>query len=218
MATGTELADIVLNIVKEDEYDDDSALYQFNQCAEYLSQKFIIPSLDQQGKVTTSTSQWSIEVPEDFQRNLYAAIDSNGHSIGILDSRKQILRYSGGDISRVGSRVERVAVVGDTLLHWPVSSSSEELTLFYQRKPSKITMNDKVSLLPGAFVGSDSIFINYACWKMFERIEQGLEGQKVDTQYYQALFIGLVDELELYLKKESGVSLPGPKVVRMQRW
>lgn len=218
MATGAALAAIVLRIVQDDGFDEDDVLYQFNQCANYLSSEFILPALDTQGTVTTDVDTWSVDVPADFQRNLYEVLDSNNRPIGILDSRKPMLAYCGGDIDRTAARIERVTVIGGKLIYWPINVTAEELTLFYQRKPSAITALGTIDLLPSAFADSDQFFVNYACWKLFEQIEQGLEGTKVDTNYYMALFTGMVDKLSLHLNKESGISYPRPKVVRMQRW
>jgi len=218
MATGSELALQIQDIVLEDQYGEEEILTTLNRCASFLSTKFVLPSLDQQGTVNTSTTGWNVAAPEDFQRNMYYAVDSSGRPLSILDSRKQMLQYCGGNVAQTGSKIERVAVVGSTLLHWPVSVEVEPLTLFYQRKPTEITLGEEVDILPAGYADSDTLFINYACWKLFETIEQGLEGQKVDTNYYMSLFLGMLDDLETYLKHESGVSLPGPRTVRMSRW
>ena len=219
MATGLELAEIVLGIVQDDSYDENDALYQFNQCAAFISGQYVLPSLDHQGTVTTSTETWSVSAPATFQRNLYEALDSAGRPIGILDSRKQMLAYCDGKITTTGGRIERLAVVGNSILYWPINTTAEELTLFYQRRPTAITLAGEVDLLPGAFSDNDQVFINFACWKLYEKIEQGLEGQKVDTNHHLATFTGLLGNLGLYLNKESGVSFAGStKVVRMQRW
>lgn len=219
MATGLELAEIVLGIVLDDSYDEDDVLYQFNQCAPLVAGQYVLPSLDYQGTVTTSTETWTVSAPVTFQRNLYEALDSAGRPIGILDNRKQMLAYCNGKITATAGRIERVAVVGSSLLYWPINETAEELTLFYQRKPTAITLAGEVDLLPGAFQDSDTIFTSFACWKIFEQIEQGMEGAKVDTNHHMAIFTGLLDSLGLYLNKESGVSFAGsPKIVRMQRW
>jgi hypothetical protein len=213
MATGSEIAEIVLNIVQDPSLDEDSVLAKLNECAKWLSRVLVLPSLDTKSIVTTVTNDHSVSLPVDFQRNLYSADDGTSiNGIGILNSRTQMLDYCGGNLSKSG-RVRYVAAVGTKLLYTQVPVVATTITLGYQRKPTTIRGGTQIDLLPDGF---EDIFTNYACWKLYETIEQGMEGQKVDTQYYQALCLGLRDELDNSLKE--GVSLPAPPIARMERW
>jgi hypothetical protein len=213
MATGSELSDIVLNIIQEPSADEDQVIAVFNQCAKWLSRVLILPSLDTQSPVLTAVDSNAVPLPVDFQRNLYRATDhSIVNGISVLNSRQQLIDYCGDNMTKSG-KVQYIAAVRPYLYYTPIPIVATSLTLRYQRLPTVIRSNVEIDLLPDGF---DDIFTNYACWKFYETIEQGLEGQKVDTQYYMALCLGLKDELELSLKE--GVSLPPPPIAKAERW
>jgi hypothetical protein len=215
MATGSEISDIVLNIVQEPSVDEDAVLVKLNDCARWLSSRMILPSLDSSSIVKTVTTGNSVSLPVDFQRNLYSVDDGSAvNSISILNSRAQMIDYCDWNIAtKTGTKVRYVSAVRPNILYTPIPTVATDITLGYQRKPTVIKSGTTIDLLPDGF---DDIFTNYACWKIFESIEQGMEGAKTDTNYYMALCMGLRDELELSLTE--GVSLPAPPIARMERW
>ena len=64
--------------------------------------------------------------------------------------------------------------------------------------------------------GFDDLAINWVCWKLYARIEQGTEGNKTDTSYYSNLYLGMLEELRLSIPQ--GVSMPSPPVSIPERW
>ena len=47
----------------------------------------------------------------------------------------------------------------------------------------------------------DEALVSYACWKLFMRIEQGLEGPKTDTLFYKGQYLEALDDLDSGLGK-----------------
>lgn len=216
MATGAELMADVRRIVREGSaFTDAEILSFFNRCASHVSSLYILPSLDTSSEVTTSgTPGATVAMPTDYQRNLYMAIGARGNLLSIIDSIKHIAGIVRGDMSATGSRVEMVAAVGSVLRSWPTVEATETITLFYQKKPDEITTSGAVSLFSGSPGEGHPILVNYAAWKMFEEIEQGGDGAKVDALYHMGLFDKALIDLERWLKNGSGVSMVGPRFVR----
>lgn len=215
MATGGEIAETVLGTVQDDSYDEDSVIKLLNECVAMLSRRLILPSLDAEATVVTVTDAHSVALPATFQRNLYHCQDGNDwNAIEVCNSKDQLSRYYDPRLVKSNTYVKGVAAVRPLLYYAPRPIVATTLTLRFQRKPSIITDTTELdTILPDGF---SDIFENYATWKLFEKIEQGIEGAKVDTGYHMNLFLGLFDELKSSLTE--GVSMPAPPIARMERW
>lgn len=213
MATGSEIAERVLGVVQDDSFTENTVISLINDCVKAISRKMILPALDTEGTVTTLTDAAVVPLPVNFQRNLYHAQNPAAYqSIKILNSRGAMLSEH-MRLDQPGTIVRSVAAVKPFLLYAPIPTVATIITLRYQRKPTVITERTEVDLFPDGF---EDVPFYYACWQLYSKIEQGIDGAKVDTNYYMALYLGMRDELELSLKE--GVSLPPPPIARMERW
>ena len=212
-----ELIDNAIDAVQPgtDGYDDVWFLAKLNEFARLISshRNILLPALDTEATVTAVASASSINLPVNYQRNLYSCQRvSDGKFVSVANSRKSIIDKYGGVYPTYPGPVVSVAAVKPTLIYAPKPVADEDLTIRYYRIPSAITLlTDLLSLIPDGF---DELPFHYLCWKAFERIEQGLEGAKVDTNYHMSIYLGMQDQLELHLRE--GVSLPDPPIVRMQ--
>ena len=211
MATGSEIAEQVLDTVQDTSFDEDTVLAKLNECAGALSRKFVLPSLDAEADVITVTSAATISLPVTYQRNLYHCRDAAGRPIDVANSKSQL--FIDHEPGKPGVKVRAVAAVGRLLVYVPTPAVAETLTINFQRRPTAITAGAQIDLLPDGF---DDIFVNYALWKLYEKLEQGMDGAKVDTNHYMGIYFGLRDELAIALKE--GVSLPPPPIARIERW
>lgn len=215
MATGGDIAEYVLGVVQDDSYDDETVLTLLNKCFGMISRRLVLPSLDTEAVVTAAPTSSSVALPGNFQRNLYYCGDGvSRDAIDVCNSKDQLSRYYDHRLSESGTRVKGVVAVRPLLFYAPRPVESTELTIRYQRVPDTITTSTQIdAIVPYGF---SDLFENYALWKLYEQIEQGLEGQKIDTNYYMKLFLGMFDELSSSLKE--GVSLPAPPIAVMERW
>ena len=211
MATGSEIAEQVLDIVQDPSFDEDTVIARLNECAGSISRRFVLPSLDTEASVVTVEGADSVSLPVTFQRNLYHCRDAAGRSIDVANSKAQL--FIDHEPGKPGVKVRAVAAVGRLLVYVPTPVVAETLTINFQRRPTVITAGAQIDLLPDGF---DDLFVNYALWKLYEKLEQGWEGAKVDTNHYMAIYFGLRDELAIALKE--GVSLPPPPIARIERW
>lgn len=212
-----ELIDNAIDAVQPatDGYDDTWFLAKLNEFAKRISshRNILLPALDTEATVTAVASASSVNLPTNYQRNLYSCQRvADGQFVSVANSRKSIIDGYGGVYPTYTGSVDVVAAVRPTLIYAPKPVSDEVLTIRYYRVPSTITLNtDLFTLIPDGF---DDLPFHFLCWKAFERIEQGLEGAKVDTNYHMSIYLGMQDQLELHLRE--GVSLPDPPIVRMQ--
>lgn len=210
------LADRVLGVVKDSSFDETSVVELLNDCAGAVSRRFIIPSLDAASTVTALSTGSSIPLPANFQRNLYFCDDGTSfNDIQVCNSKDQLSRYYDPGLTKQATLIRGVAAVRPLLYYAPIPIADTVLTIRYQQKPSAITLSTELDdhILPYGFT---DIWENYVLWKLFSKIEQGMEGQKVDTSYYMNLFVGYMDELSASFKE--GVSMPTPTVAVPERW
>lgn len=215
--TVMDIADTILDVVQEPDFDEDTVVGLLNECAMVISRRLVLPALDAENTVTAVNSASSVALPTDFQRNLYFCKDETSYNeILICNSKDQLARYFDPNLSNSATLIRGVAAVGRFLYYAPMPIDDTVLTLRYQKMPAAITLLTELDeyLLPYGF---QDLWENYVKWKMYAQIEQGMEGRKVDTSYYMSLFIGILDELSLTLRKE-GVSMPPPPVASMERW
>lgn len=210
------LADRVLGVVMDSSFDETSIVELLNDCAGAVSRRFIIPSLDATATVTALSTGPSVSLPVDFQRNLYFCDDGTSfNDIEVCNSKDQLARYYAPGLTKKATLIRGVAAVRPVIYYAPIPIADTALTLRYQKKPPAITLSTELDdhILPYGFT---DIWENYVLWKLFAKIEQGMEGQKVDTNYYMNLFIGYMDELSTSYKE--GVSLPPPPIAVPERW
>lgn len=217
MATGGEVAKTVLQTVRDDRNNEASVIRLLGQCMRELSRDIIFPSLDAEWQVTAVTTGPSVGLPVGFQRNLYQCHDGSHFtgSITVFNSKSQLSeQLFDPQLNRRGTRVQGVAAVGSRLYYSPIPAVETQLTIRGQSVPPPITATTNLDEIIG--IGFEGIWENYALWKLYSQIEQGIDGKKVDTMYYMNLYLGLKDELPGSIKH--GVSMPPPPIAIPERW
>lgn len=213
MRTGSELAETILDTVQEPSIDEDAVLVKLNEFAIHVAGRVLFPALETEATVNTSTMAASVSLPVNFHRNLFHCQDALG-VIDILNSKAQVLVRNGGDLSTKGSRALTVAAAKPLLWYAPIPSVATALTISYHRKPSPVTSGEGLTFLPDE--SFEELAINWVCSKLYSRIEQGMEGNKTDTTFYNNLYLGMLEELRQSLSE--GVSMPRPPIAVPERW
>lgn len=144
-----------------------------------------IPMLLEIDTVTTATNTAYINMPNTFHRNLQLVASSNGNLIDISNSfidfsETYPLLNRSGNISEV---IEH----GGKLYYQGIPVNSETLTIHFYRKPiAMVNDNDVPDGIPEHL--QFDLLTNFAAWKIFNFIEDGLEGESLNTQKYMNLF------------------------------
>lgn len=135
-----------------------------------------------------------VSMPSNFQRDLQFAASSNGAEIDIADS---FIEFSETYplLNQVGS-ITSVIEKGNNFYYQGIPSEAENVTIHYYREPDDMTDDaDEPDGIPKHL--QRSLLVNHACWKIFELIEDGIEGPGPNTQRYMGLFHNALKMLEL---------------------
>ena len=203
MATLAELKAFVQRIIQDSSFDNDIVTY-LNQAQLEIAGgmqsalgDWITPPLPELltiGTVTTSVDAAYVSMPTNFQRVLQFAASSNGAEIDIEDSFIEFsetypLLNQTGSITSV---IER----GNNFYYQRIPNEAEDVTIHYYRYPIPMDdIDDTPDGIPSHL--QRSLLVNYTAWKIYELIEDGLEGPGVNTQRYMQLFMNALKILEL---------------------
>jgi len=153
-----------------------------------------LPNLLTINTVTTNTDLAYVDLPTNFHRRLQFVTDSSGTEIKIAENFIDFSETYPG-LARVG-KVTNVIDQGNILYYQSIPIVEEVLTIQYYRKP--IDMADTKDEPDGIPIHlHKGLLVNHACWKLYELIEDGLEGPGPNTQRYMELFYQGLLNLEL---------------------
>lgn len=153
-----------------------------------------LPELLTIDTITTATDTAYVSMPTNFQRELQFVANSSGAEIDIeenfiLFSETYPLLNQSGSVSAV---IEK----GNKFYYQGIPTSETDLTIHYYRYPVMMNLiTDEPDGIPKHL--QRSLLVNYTAWKIFELIEDGLEGPGVNTQRYMELFYRALKVLEL---------------------
>jgi hypothetical protein len=155
-----------------------------------------LPDLFTIGTVTTSTTEGFVAMPANFQRNLQLVALSTGTEVDISHSFIEftetypLLDRSG----RISEAVEH----GGKLYYQGIPTTAETVTLHYYRKPiAMVNDADTPDGIPEHL--HIALLVNFASWKSYEFLEDGIEGDTPNTLKYKNAFLEAVRTLELTL-------------------
>lgn len=215
MSSTGEMIEEVADIVKDDLYDEDSIQALLNGGLLHVASRVLLPELDTTDTITTDVDVNVIALPEDFHRNLYRvdpapAAMSFRPSIVLVNSPGQLKRLMGVAMFESSADVMAVTLSGKAnLMYGPRPIAPQDLMVSYYRKPTQLITDDDVpDCIPAE---RHHMLVDYACYRIFAKIEDGIEGQKVNTKYHY-------EELEKFfelLEEETGQgkSMPPATVV-----
>ena len=135
-----------------------------------------------------------INMPMNFHRDLQFASSSTGSEIDISDSFIEFAETY-PLLNKIG-RISEVIEHGGKLYYQGIPTVSEAVTLHYYRKPvAMVTDGDYPDGIPEHL--QVSLLVNFAVWKAYEHIEDGIEGASPNTVNYKNLFLEAMRTLEL---------------------
>ena len=146
------------------------------------------------GSINTVTDAAFVAMPTNFQRGLQLAVRAAGQEVDIANSFIAFTEiYPALDKSGI---ISEVVEHGNVFYYQGIPTSSEAVGLHYYRKPVEMTEDeDTPDGIPLHL--QISLLVNFAAWKAYEFIEDGLEGETPNTQKYMGFFLGALKTLEL---------------------
>lgn len=155
-----------------------------------------LPELFTIGTVETSLTDPFVSMPDDFQRDLNFVSSARGSEIDIAHSFISFIETY-PLLNKVGTITE-VFEHGKKLYYQGIPTTEETLTLYYYRKP--VAMEEYEDVPDGIPEHLQmSLLSSFACWKSYEFLEDGIEGEIPNTIKYKNSFIEAVRALEITL-------------------
>lgn len=196
------LDDIILSVtdkVQDDSFTEDAILNLINECRAYVAAEVDLPALQKSAALTTLATESSVALPANYLRNIYW--------VGSVGQKKRIGTRPGDYYNMltflesypvVAGQIERVCVEGDTLLYNGMADDS--LIIKYYAMPPAITDTmEEPSEIPAHM--HRPLLVSYCCKEIFNEIEDGIEGQKVNTDKWEIEFAKAMMSLKTFVER-----------------
>lgn len=153
-----------------------------------------LPDLFTIGTVNTATDAGYVAMPTNFNRNLQLVVRATGQEVDIANSFIEFTETYPA-LDRSGTIAEAVEH-GNVFYYQGIPTASEVVTLHYYRLPVEMSADsDTPDGIPLHL--QINLLTNFAAWKAYEFIEDGLEAETPNTQKYMGLFLSALKTLEL---------------------
>ena len=104
MLKASQIADKVLDIVQDPSFDISTVLAELNAFAAHITSRVLFPALEAEANVVTVTTAASVNLPDNFQRNLFHCRNATGQPVTILTSKVQLaLRCGNSGVRRAST-------------------------------------------------------------------------------------------------------------------
>ena len=188
MITQAELIVEVTRIIQDSSYSDAVQLTFLNQAMQDIAgdPRILLPDLESQANVTTSTTLSYVALPTTFQKNLFDCYNTGRnyhHKIyGSLEDLQR--RFTNLDSN---GNIRGVAIRGSNLHYQRIPSTAETLQLHFYRLPVDMAA---VGATPDGLPAhlAKPLLVHHACAGIFGEIEQDMKGGKVNALYHEGEF------------------------------
>lgn len=210
MATLEELQTTITGVLQDNVFSADRTIALINQGIRFCALNVLLPELESSGVVDTVPDINNVVIPAawSFDRNLYHCSSTDEVEIKVLDSFNRLLEaYPNMQNEQLDAPVERVLVLRSSLVYYPRPATATELTCSFYRKPTPLVNDaDVPTCLPEG--AHEELLENYVLWKCYGELEDGFEGKKINTEYYQNLFNIALDNLDMLIDHGQSRSRP----------
>jgi len=190
----------VRSIVSDASFTDVQALGYLNRGLKAAANKMLLPWLaDGTDTLTTDTSV-SVTLPSDYHKNLFSA-SVGENQVNIVTSLKALADDFGTIQASTNGEVSEVCAANGELFYQNVPSTAADIVINYYRLPA-VLVNLDTSDPEWDNDDFDNLLINYAAWQRFALLEQGVEGQKISTDYHKNEYLEYLSILKLWCYRE----------------
>jgi len=212
MPTLETLRENVVDAIQDTSIEDDFIDAKFNEALELCADYVLLPELESSGTFTTATDTHSVVIPTswNYHRGLYSAYAPDTELIDVVSSLR-LLKNDYPDIDNTDIMSGNICIVttGSGSIYYYLSPETETIVTcgFYQH-PTPLTEDSHIpSCLPASM--QNELLENYALWKCWKIIEDGIEGPKINTAHHRTAFNTALAELDDLIHE--GQSTPNPK-------
>ena len=204
MTTLATLRDEVKDILRDGRFTDTIITLKLNEGLYDVAGRTLLPDLETNDTVETVVSTNRVALPSDFHRQLSPWVNSTTHNrrIPVYGSLPQLFRrFSNLDQAGVVVGVCRQA---GYLYYQRIPSTAETLAINYFRLPDTMSADSDV---PDGIPDNlhSRLLSNYACWQLFTRVEDGIEGEGANTARYKQNYLDALGDLTYFIGPTSDV-------------
>lgn len=184
-----------------------------------LHGEILLPNLETVAPLDTAADLANIDLPDTYMKNLYMVSQPSKVPILIWSSMQELLRQWEGTLVNSGPNVEDVTIMGGQLYYQPIPTEVLELYLYFYRKPDVLTLEAGSGLVPTDIPAclpedlQEDLLVNYAAMEIYDEIEDGLDGQKMQTQSYAGKYQAALNKLYKAITHKSPQRLARPRAV-----
>lgn len=174
------------NIIDDDRYEDTELLLRyFNQVQKGIADTLLLPDLkDGFATVSTVLNVYTAALPVDYHKNIHLAF-SGGKPLNTHKSLSDLMVVN-SELSTDAGDLTGVTTFSGNLIYQAVPSTVTAIEIFYYKLPTDMT--EEATSFPSGLAGNDDFdwaLIHGVCSLAFDRIEDGVEGQKVNTDSHK---------------------------------
>ena len=186
----------VARVIQDGSFTNDDILAYINEGLGAVAGEVPLPALEVQETVETDPDADHIPLPELFQTHLrYCYSQTRRRPVRILSNLVR-LRETSAPIE--GGLVRRVAVSGGKLFYAPTPAEPELLDLIFHSKPVPYEGDDAEPDYIPVHIGP-RILQAYACKEIYDLIEDGVDGAKINVQRWEQKYQQKLQELIMFL-------------------
>lgn len=190
--TVDDIIERVLKKVDNDDFTEEDALAALNQCNVHIATEIYIKELFTVSEVTIAANTNSVALPDDFLREFKFAYNKTiSEQIKVYDSRRLLDRKLRG--SRTSGNVRYACNDYPNIFVKYTPASDNILDIYYCAIPDDLEEGGEFpGYIPNNYIYN--LYFNYACARLWDFVEEGMEGEKVNTLYHD-------DQADEHLKK-----------------
>ncbi len=154
-----------------------------------------LPNLYTTASVETVVDDGVLTLPTNYNRDVIQVINTSSASIPVLPSLRGFLKLNPG---QPAGPVSQCSVQGNRLFYRDIPAAAETLTVHYYKNPTTLAVDaDIPDCIPVQL--HRPLIISYVCREIYNKVEMGLDGPKVDTLAYDAIFQEGLVQLQVLL-------------------
>lgn len=199
----------VKNLIQDDSFTDEVLLSYINNTIKIVADEVNLPSLKGINTVNTVVSKNYVSLTgmtPGFSGRLGGFITSD---ITIYHTLEDLMANYSPDIDQAGA-VEGVALEGTILWYQKIPAAPQTLTFVYYQNPTILSTPSSTPPVDIPEGLHRSLFVNGTAFYIYDMIEDGVEGEKVNTKshYWQSFDLdnkgsGLIKLKESLARKKS---------------